>query len=159
MVQYIEIISKFRDDDVEHEISVHKSINECNHSHAVLYECNSDNYSMLKFHDDDDDDIISNLFRTEREPCEALWLVFRFYESSVDAAFVFDQEALAKATFESEACEITPYEKEIKVTEAHDDGYEMCCTYVKFGRKYILPDKATRVVKVCLPRVGETITI
>lgn len=158
MVFYIEISSKFHKGNAEHEISVHNSTDECMYTHSVLHKCNSDEYDMIDlFKEDEDDNGMCNLFKCNS--VDAAWLVFRFYENSVDAAFVFDQEADAKAKFESEASEVTPYDRELKVTEADDKGYEMCCTYVKHPGTYILPDKATRVVKVRLPDIEETIVI
>lgn len=154
MTRYIEIVNNFEDGNCYHEITLHESFEDCTYDHSILQKCNSAEYTHLECVISDD---LADVFELNDD--NGKWLVFRFYECNVEAAFVFETEYEAKEKFDEESDNITPYDMEVKLTEVDDRGTYTCSTYIKTRGRYTIPDKFTRIIMVQLPELGQKIEV
>ena len=150
---YIEISHDFNG-ACTHEVLVHRNLDDCKYSHCKMQVCNSDEYYELDAGAGNEAD----LFMCSDIAAE--WLVFEFYENQVIDAFVFLDEAKARAKFDQVAETIQPYDKAIiKVTECNDMGEMMCGLYIKSLGYFVMPDKVKRVIIVKIPEIGNSVRI
>ena len=151
---YFEILHKFQNQNCTHDIYIYTDIADLKYKHNVIHECNSDNYR--EFNSDNNgeaDDEFVDLYEyisTEDSivDIDDLWMIFSFYENSINFMNIFVNQVDAKRVFNEMLKEsyLEPSDCEISVLEKDIDNNMIYTLYCKSNGKYELPDKAHRLV-------------
>lgn len=159
---YFQVAHEFKNNNCVHTISTHWSLDEIKHVRCIQV-CNSNELIEVVCEDDDDqDDDQHDVFeyKQELEPEHELWMCFEFYETSICTMHIFGSEALANEKFNMLVAQkhLCPVYDQVAVSENDCNGGRIYTLYCKDNGKYMLPDKAQRIV---LTRVSfdETIVI
>lgn len=112
--------------------------------------CNSDRYEALETDNPDDEEFSDLYFFDNKNESEELWMVWTFYEWSINTMHIYETEQEAEEAFNQTLNEsyYKPYpgNREISVSERDEEGNQMYTLYHKHNGLYTLPDKAHRVV-------------
>jgi hypothetical protein len=150
MKLYFEITHKFRGNNCAHNIDIRKNTDEIRYKHNIVSVCNSDEYREFGNDGEECEDYFRDLFECEYEYTheEELFMVFSFYENSINIMNIYKNQTEANSCFNRMMAEshIQPIYDEISVLENDKYGNKVYTLYHKNDGVYMLPDKAQRVV-------------
>lgn len=146
---YFEITHEFKGNNCVHNIDIRRSIDDIRYKHNIVSMCNSDEYREFGNDGDESEDFFRDLYEYKPEGyTEELFMVFVFYENSINIMNIYRDQTEAKCSFDRMMMEshIQPIYDEISVLENDKADNKVYTLYHKNDGIYTLPDKAQRVV-------------
>ena len=143
---YFETLHTFQNNNCTHDISIYKNKSDLKYKHNTISFCNSDKYE--NFNIEETNEFLNLYIFDNKNKIEDLWMVFIFYENTIISLNIYETLNEAKQAFDEILKEsyYEPSNDEISVLEKDKENNQIYTLYNKDNGKYILPDKAQRIV-------------
>ena len=154
MSLFFQVHHVFRNNNCVHDIYTALDVTNLKYSPRIISTCNSDAYRVIQGAEEEDEFINTYEFNEYNKDSESseysqcVWMVFKFYENTINSMSVLNNydDAINEFDLLRNESSMTPSYNEHSVLEKDTDGNAVYTLYVKCDGVYMLPDKAQRVV-------------
>ena len=143
-MRLIQVHHIFSNNNCKHHVYTATDVANLKYAPRVISTCNSSTYRVIPGAQEEDE-FVDTFEYHHLDEISSRWMVFRFYENSIDAMSIFANYDEAVNEFDI-LCNMVPSDAESSVLERDVDCNAMYTLYIKSNGVYVLPDKAQRVV-------------